>query len=287
MHPPFLVSTAPCHHLESISTWPDSRSSDSLIIFSEPVEELNGCYIPINTDDLISVQGGIQTLGLAPSDLCLFQEAHKAVVRSRDRRATLASRIRRIPTEILIHIFIRYLDATEKSPLGISPMSVISDEILLFVRHNYGRESFSYIYSTEEGLQMFWFLSSPDILLDRGIRLSNFYWEGSWDPASLEEEELFEDSLYGHSGVVIDLLIQYAERWGRVSLISGRLTPEFEVQLAQLRSRLPRLFHLELGVSSFQVMYGEAFQSVPLLTELKLYLSIDATSSGLMHDLTQ
>jgi hypothetical protein len=273
---------------------PSLRVSPSLIFSSResldnlptPFENTLECDAPISQDDVISIQTRTYTAKLTSCNHSFPQEGNADEVSRSicDRWAILASWIHRIPPEILIQIFLQRLETSTKSPPWyLSHVCRAWREIALRTPQLWTRiplPALSNRIRVAEALVSF----LPEYISRSKDQAISFDWEGNWDPDGLEEEDLFEDPICGQSHVILDILIQHAERWGRVVLISGRWTSRFEYQLAQLHNRLPRLYHLELDVNNPEILHSQVFQAAPHLVEVKFLTPFGSSGSERIHD---
>lgn len=271
----------------------DSQPSNTALdVLDTPVPHLFGCNTPISENDVISIQKGLSTVELHLSDLQRSQtndlhRIHACNRFIREHRLLLSSWIRRVPPEIIVDIFLQCLDTNHKSPPWyLSHVCRYWRDLALRTPQLWTRVPLPALSNrVKVARELVAFM--PEYLARSKDQTIAFQWEGNWNPETLDEDDEFEDPICGQSDVVLDLLIQHAERWGRVSIISGGWNPKFEQQLALLRNRLPRLYHLELDVDSLHVISIEAFRTAPLLKEVKLHIPLDRGDPESIRDFIQ
>lgn len=247
-------------------------------ILCSPVPHLFGRNTPIGDDDGISIRTAISAVEMRLPDLTGSSHISDSQRFVREHRRLLASWTRRVPPEILIYIFIQCLDPVRLSPPWyLSHICHYWRELALHTPQLWTRIPLPCLLNRSRVAEAL-FAFMPEYIARSKDQAIIFRWEGNWDPLLLDEDDEFEDPLCGHANAILDILIRHAERWGSVSIVSGRWTQRFGQQLAQLHNRLTRLYHIGLDIEGFQVTSTGVFRVTPQLRDVGLYLAADQGS---------
>ncbi|EKM75567.1 hypothetical protein AGABI1DRAFT_132106 [Agaricus bisporus var. burnettii JB137-S8] len=253
----------------------DLSSDKPFGILRTPVPNLFGHNTSIGRDDVISIRTAFSAVEMRLSGLVDSSHISDSKRFVREHRKLLSSWTRRVPPEILILIFLHCLDPVRLSPPWyLSHICRYWRELALHTPQLWTRIPLPTLLNRSrvaEALVAF----MPEYIGRSKDQAITFRWEGNWDPRMLDEDDEFEDPLCGHADAILDLLIQHAERWGSVSIVSGRWTQKLAQQLAQLYYRLTRLYHLGLDIEGFQVTSTEVFRATPRLKDIDLYTTVD------------